>query len=472
MKNVSLWTKTLACSLSFLLTVMASLTSAAAQAVVPVNGTPPTLTPVTINNGAGDQYDPHVSGDWAAYTSHNSIRYYNFATNTDAEIPIGSSARDLLSDVSGSKIVFSRVITAVKTAVMVFDAATAATPIEIDAAVGSNRIGSAIGGNTVAYIDFGLHGNGEVVVHDLTTATSLRMTNDTVFDQNPSVSPDGNVVTWEHCSTSSSNCDILQAVKSGGVWSVSAAADSTNPEANPDSNGSLVVYDSIRGLDRGDIFWRPVGGGAEVQLQMPSVEVNPSIAGNLIAFESRPTLFSTSDIFVYDITTNLLYQITDTLLVTEQLNDITVLPDGRIRVVWCSDEDGFDSRNVKGATFSLPTVLHNFSGFLQPVENLPILNVINAGQAVPVRFSLSGYKGLNIFAAGYPISSQIDCDATEPGAVIEETVVAGGSSLSYDAAADLYTYVWKTSKAWKGTCRILGLRLSDGSDHFAKFRFR
>ena len=35
------------------------------------------------------------------------------------------------------------------------------------------------------------------------------------------------------------------------------------------NNGTLAVYDSIRGTDRGDLFWRPVGGGSEVQLQMP-----------------------------------------------------------------------------------------------------------------------------------------------------------------------------------------------------------
>jgi hypothetical protein len=522
------------------------------QVILPVNGVAPTLTPVTINNGSGDQYDPHISGDLVAYTSDPSIRYYSVATDTDAQIPLGSSARDLLSDVSGSKIAFSRVIPAVKTAVMVFDTSTPATaPIEIDAALGTTRIGSAIGGDTVAYIDFGLHGNGELVIHDLASSTSVRATNDAAFDGNPSVSPDGNVVTWEHCAISTSNCDIWQAVKNGAVWDVSPASDTANPEANPDTNGTLIVYDSVR--PNGDIFWRPVAGGTEVQLQLAGTEANPSIAGNLIVFESRPTLLATSDIFVYDISTNLLYQITDTPLVTEQLNDISVLPDGRIRTVWTGDEDGFDQRNVHGATFSLPagddtppvidpisdvvvtlppnstatsmivtfptptatddsgtatvttspssgevfpvgkttvavtatddagniatssftvTVLHNFSGFLQPVENLPLLNVINAGQAVPVKFSLSGNKGLNILAAGYPISGQIACDANEPGAVIEETFAAGGSSLSYDAAADVYGYVWKTDKAWKGTCRVLALRLKDGSDHFAKFRFR
>ena len=338
------------------------------QAIVPVIGVTPTLTPVTINASAGDQYDPHISGDWISYTSDLSIRYYNFATDTDAAVPMGISSRDLLSDVSGGKIVFSRVITGVKTAMTVFDAATpAAAPIEIDPTAGTTRIGAAIGGNTVAYMDFGLEAHGELVIHDLTSNTSVRITSDTAYDQNPSVSPDGNVVTWEHAGTSTSNGDIWQAVKSGAGWNVSVASDSDtlnagantfNPEANPDSNGTLVVYDSTRevigGQSQRGIFWRPVAGGAEVQLKLSGDKANPSIAGNVISFERRPTLFDTTDLFVYDITTNLLYQITDTPLVTEQLNDITVLPDGRVRVVWTSDEDGFDQRNIHAATFSLP----------------------------------------------------------------------------------------------------------------------
>ncbi len=117
-------------------------------------------------------------------------------------------------------------------------------------------------------------------------------------------------------------------------------------------------------------------------------------------------------------------------------------------------------------------VIYNFAGFFQPIENLPIVNVVTAGQAIPLKFSLGGYQGLNIFAAGYPISSPIACNASEPGSTIDQTVNAGGSSLSYDATTDRYTYVWKTEKAWKGTCRILVVRLTDGSERFAKFSFR
>jgi hypothetical protein len=372
-------------SLVVLLT-LGVLTPATLTAVVPVPQAPPVFTPVTINSSPGDQFDPHISGDWAAYTDDVTIRYYNFTTNVDAVIPSGGGVRDLLSDISGSKIVFSRVTVGVGTAVMVFDAATAAPPIEIDPAPGTTRIGAAIGGNTVAYIDFGLQANGELVIFELSTSTSTRITSDTAIDGNPSVSPDGNVVVWEHCVSSLTNCDIYQTVRSGATWNTSVVSDTPSPEANPDTNGALVVYDSRRGTNP-DIFWRPVGGGAEVRLELPGLEGNPSIAGNYIAFEGRASLVDSADIFVYDSLNNLLYQITDTPLVNEQLNDIALLPDGRLRAVWASDEDGFDQRNIKAVTFRLPTYS---AATVQPPINTNGSSVFNAKRGVvPVKFTLA-----------------------------------------------------------------------------------
>src|SRR5689334_1285946 len=81
----------------------------AQNTVTPATGTTPALTSVTINSGSGDQFNPRVSGDWAAYTSDLGIRYYNFSTGVDAAVPTGASAQDLLSAISGSKISFSRV---------------------------------------------------------------------------------------------------------------------------------------------------------------------------------------------------------------------------------------------------------------------------------------------------------------------------------------------------------------------------
>ena len=405
-------------SLLSLVLVVAALIAVDAQGVVPVNGTPPTLTPITVNASPGDQNDPHISGDWVAYSSELSIRYYNFVTGIDAQIPMGSSARDLLSDMSGSRIVFSRVIAGVTTAVMVFDAATGAAPIEIDPVPVATRLGSAIGGDTVAYIDFGLHANGELVIHDLATATSLRITNDTNPDQSPQISPDGNIVSWEHCNTSLSNCDIWQAVKSGVVWNVTVVSGSPDPEANPDTNGTLVVYDSFRS-GNSDVFWRPVSGGPEVQLQTPGFEGNPSIAGNYIAFESRPTLGATTDIFVYDIVSNQLFKITDTPLVTEQLNDITAWPDG-IRVVWASDEDGLSSRNIKAATFSLPAAEDTTPPVIAQPADVTVSATTPSGAAVSFSVEATDDGGaVSVVCAPpsgsvFPIgTSVVQCTATD-----------------------------------------------------------
>lgn len=118
------------------------------------------------------------------------------------------------------------------------------------------------------------------------------------------------------------------------------------------------------------------------------------------------------------------------------------------------------------------TVLYDFTGFFQPVDNLPVFNVVNAGRAIPVKFSLSGNKGLDIFAAGSPSTISINCDGSAPQNDIEETLNAGGSSLSYDATTDQYIYVWKTQNSWKNTCRQLIVTLNDGTDHRANFKFK
>jgi PKD repeat protein len=116
-------------------------------------------------------------------------------------------------------------------------------------------------------------------------------------------------------------------------------------------------------------------------------------------------------------------------------------------------------------------VVYNFTGFSPPVDNLPVLNEVKAGLAVPLKFSLGGDQGLDIFAPGYPVSQPIACGAGTLDAV-EQTVTAGSSGLSYDPSTGQYTYVWKTNKAWAGTCRQINVKLDDGTDHKANFKFK
>jgi len=55
---------------------------------------------------------------------------------------------------------------------------------------------------------------------------------------------------------------------------------------------------------------------------------------------------------------------------------------------------------------------------------------------------------------------------------VQQTVTAGGSSLTYDPSTEQYTYVWKTDKSWFSTCHQLVVQLTGGANHVANFQFK
>jgi hypothetical protein len=116
-------------------------------------------------------------------------------------------------------------------------------------------------------------------------------------------------------------------------------------------------------------------------------------------------------------------------------------------------------------------VMHPFTGFFQPIDNLPTVNTVKAGSAIPAKFSLGANLGLSILAPGSPGSHQVSCASGVATDAIEQTVTAGSSTLQYDPTANQYTYVWKTDKSWAGTCREIDLTLNDGTTHSAMFQF-
>jgi uncharacterized repeat protein (TIGR01451 family) len=131
-----------------------------------------------------------------------------------------------------------------------------------------------------------------------------------------------------------------------------------------------------------------------------------------------------------------------------------------------------DSSGNRATCAAIVHVVYDFAGFFPPISNEPVINNVQAGRAVPIKFSLNGDKGLDILAPGYPQSGTIPCDLNAPVVDVEQTVTAGESSLSYDPTTDTYTYVWKTKNNWAGTCRDLNMKLKDGSEHHATFKFR
>jgi hypothetical protein len=106
--------------------------------------------------------------------------------------------------------------------------------------------------------------------------------------------------------------------------------------------------------------------------------------------------------------------------------------------------------------------------FRPPVDAAPTINVVKAGAAVPVRFTFGADLGLDVFSAP-PASRAIACDGSFSADALEETASPGAAGLTFNAASETYTYVWKTSKAWSG-CRELVLSF-DGSTETAVFRF-
>jgi T5SS/PEP-CTERM-associated repeat protein len=113
---------------------------------------------------------------------------------------------------------------------------------------------------------------------------------------------------------------------------------------------------------------------------------------------------------------------------------------------------------------------YDFDGFYRPINNLPAVNTVKAGQAVPVKFSLGHNYGLDILTAGFPREQAVACDTAAPLGPPRQVLMPGDSTLSYDVTTNTYTLVWKTDKAWANTCRQLVLGLKDGSQHVAAFK--
>jgi len=137
----------------------------------------------------------------------------------------------------------------------------------------------------------------------------------------------------------------------------------------------------------------------------------------------------------------------------------------------CDPVPGWPTEDVNDVIEGGPHASWPFLGFDQPVTNLPDGNTVQAGQAVPMKFRLGEDRGVDVLADGSPASRRISC---ENGSDYDQlvTTTTSQSGLQHEAGTDLYTYVWKTSKNWAGTCRMFTLALDDGSTHEALFRLR
>lgn len=110
----------------------------------------------------------------------------------------------------------------------------------------------------------------------------------------------------------------------------------------------------------------------------------------------------------------------------------------------------------------------SFTGFYAPIRNMPYVNAVTAGSAVPIKFAVGGYRGLRVLQVNSPASVPMACPANAIQNAVRPMIAPTSGLQSLGSS---YTYVWKTNAAWGGSCRKFVLTLSDGSTHEAMFRF-
>jgi WD40 repeat protein len=381
-----------------------------------------------INNGPGNQTDPHIDCDIVSYTDDDfqgtlQIRYFDFTTNTDNPVP-GNGA-DSLSDVSGGRITFTEA-TLSGPQVVIFDTGT-------QTRTAAPRFGNsrpAIGGTLVAYEDRSFStdptsGNtaSEMSVYDLSLQLRVRLTNDNLFDKNPAVSPDGNSWVWEKCQTNTSGCDIYTTIRFGSGTFFTRHLTGAGEDRGPDTNGQLVVYVSDKNGEN-DIYLQPVASGSEMHVPIPGDQRNVTMSGNLIAFESQVQLGNQMeyDIFVYDLSTANLYQVTNTLA-NETLNDITFC-NGIGRIVFAAPDTDYD---VYAFTFQIPSATENqIDDLVEMIESFNLPGGIENSLITKLHDALAAIDASDTATA---------CDSL--GAFINECRAQSGKKLTADQASQL-----------------------------------
>lgn len=437
-----------------------------------------TVTPIA--TGPGSQNDPHISGTLMSYSdagdnslSVRGIRYRDLVTGADAAIPTEGQF-DSASDVFGTRVVFRRIYTDGSTSaqqILAFDTADPAagtTLLGADAEARNTR--PSIGGSTVVWMQHtGVSSAvSEIVAHTLGGATTW-LTNSGASSQEPDVSPDGDVATWTTCDASGA-CDVFVARKDAdGTWGgATRLTDDGSEESSSATNGAVVAYTSDAAGDH-DIWWENLDGTDEHRLAVVGDDYGAAVSGTLIVFVHQ-TLHDT-DLFAYDMATDVLYQLTNTPTVREMLPDVAVDGNGVARVVWAqADGIEFGHNDVYAMSFQVSGVdTHDICPQFDQTRSHRVRST------VPIRIQVCDGTGHNLSSPNVALTAtglmKLDGSASSVLAADAGNANPDGN-FRYDDSSAQYIFNLSTKDLSAGTWQLDFTATGDPTTHHVTFDLR
>jgi hypothetical protein len=140
------------------------------------------------------------------------------------------------------------------------------------------------------------------------------------------------------------------------------------------------------------------------------------------------------------------------------------------RTVQCSATDPAGNTAATGS-FTV-TVRFEFNGFLAPVDNNGVLNVIKGGSTVPIKWQLPNQSGG--FIGDLAVVTRTTAGEVACGSGLSDDLTAvatGGTSLRYDSTANQYIYNWQSPKA-PGKCYQVTIGFAGGQSYSVKFQLK
>lgn len=396
-----------------LVAIVASITATPPNVFAQTTTTIPMLPGTTqqVSVAPGNQVNPHVACNLVSYTyddfeGSSTIRYRDWATNTEHVLP--GDNLDRLSDTDGQTIVFTE-LGANGDEIVLFDIAS-----EISTRVpGLNNFDPAIGGNLVAFVHRNLSTDGEINIYDRSTGAITQLTNDGMGNLDPALSPDGKVVVWKKCQLNGKGCDVYAATQTEPGAFTTRLLTGAGEDSGADTNGQIIAYVSDKSGEN-DIYLQRVDGSNEMHLSLPGDQRDLRFSDNLLVFESQVADRSW-DIFVYDLSSARLYQVTNTPDYNETLSDIITGCNGISRIVY-SVPGTFGDFEVYAFTFQLnDSVAEQLNDLIALVRSFNLHDGTEASLITKLQDALAAVNASNTPIACDSLTAFINASQAQSG---------------------------------------------------------